>query len=107
MFPNVRSGYCHRYCQTALLALTAVVRVTAEYRTHSQVNYPNLPRKDFTPVICETADTPSNERETPRERGCLFFVEDLTPREATGDIVGLSLGTHRRRVSGQVTSRRY
>src|SRR5215212_11042328 len=37
------------------------------------------------------------------ERCCLFFVEDLTPREATDDIVGLSLGTHRGRVGCQVT----
>src|ERR671912_89952 len=32
-----------------------------------------------------------------------FFVEDLTPREATGDIVGLSLRAHRGRVGCQVT----
>src|SRR5215207_7855685 len=36
-----------------------------------------------------------------------FFVEDLTPREATGDVVGLSLRTHRGRVSCQVTRGRY
>src|ERR671911_1786279 len=32
-----------------------------------------------------------------------FLVEDLTPGEATGDIVGLSLRTHRGRVGRQVT----
>src|SRR5215217_342298 len=37
------------------------------------------------------------------KRCCSFFVEDLTPREATGDIVGLSLGTHGGRVGCQVT----
>src|SRR5215203_2189529 len=40
------------------------------------------------------------------ERCCSFFVEDLTSREATGDIVGLSLGTHGGRVGCQVTGGR-
>jgi hypothetical protein len=37
------------------------------------------------------------------ERCCLFFVEDLTPREAPGDIVGLPLRTHGGRVGCQVS----
>ena len=37
---------------------------------------------------------------------CSFFVEDLTPRETTGYIVGLSLGTHGGRVGRQVTGGR-